>query len=146
MPNPLVSQGTLNRVRCHIVVPNFTGLNITSSYMGKSFAHIALEGDFTDQIGTGTGVVNSPEPYVFASITVGILRTQALASSWRAQWEDNSVIGDVTIHSDTAAWDAITINSAAIRHFDPNAYDGTDPVCALVLRGTYNINNSLWSF
>ncbi|EJH9638897.1 hypothetical protein NGB03_003068, partial [Listeria monocytogenes] len=103
MANPLVSQGTLNRVRCSVIVPAFTALNITAPYMGKSFARIAFEGDFTDQTGTGTGLVNSPAPYVPATITVGILRTQALSMAWRAQWEANSVLGQVKINSDSAA-------------------------------------------
>ncbi|WP_181163843.1 hypothetical protein [Burkholderia gladioli] len=143
--NPLVSQGTLNRIRCSILVPNFTSLNITAPYMGKSFARIALEGDFTDQTGTATGLVNSPAPYVPATITVGILRTQALSSAWRAQWESNSVLGQVKINSDSAAFDAFTLYDTAIRHFDPNAFDGMDPVCMLVLRGSYPINNDLWN-
>ncbi|MGU2415223.1 hypothetical protein [Burkholderia cenocepacia] len=143
--NPLVSQGTLNRVRCSVIVPAFTSLNITAPYMGKSFARIAFEGDFTDQTGTGTGLVNSPAPYVPATITVGILRTQALASAWRAQWESNSVLGQVKINSDSAAFDAFTLYDTAIRHFDPNAFDGMDAVCMLVLRGTYYTNNDLWS-
>ncbi|MBR8168986.1 hypothetical protein KDX27_14800 [Burkholderia cenocepacia] len=145
MANPLVSQGTLNRVRTSVIVPAFTALNITAPYMGKSFARLAFEGDFTDQTPTGTGLVNSPAPYVAATITVGILRTQALASAWRAQWESNSVLGQVKTNSDSKTFDAVTLYDTSIRHFDPNAWDGMDAVCMLVLRGTYYLNNDLWS-
>ncbi|HGL4258436.1 TPA: hypothetical protein ACKE3D_002116 [Burkholderia dolosa] len=146
MANPNIAQGVLNRVRCSVVVAAFPTLNITSPYMGKSFARIEFEGDFVPQIETATGVVNSPEPYVMASITVGLLRPQALASSWLAQAQDTGVLGDVTIHSDTSQFPAITLSSTAIKSLEPGSYDGTDPVVRLTLRGTFNINNSLWSF
>jgi hypothetical protein len=144
--NPMVAQGVLNRVRCSVVVPNFTSLNITAPYMGRSFAKIEFEGNFVEQIGTGTGAVNSPEPYVFATVTVGLLRTQALAANWAAQFQTNSGIGPITIHSDTSAFPPITVSNAVIRHLDPGAYDGTDPVVRLALRGEFYINNDLWSY
>lgn len=57
--NPLIAQGTLNRVRCSIVVPAYPNLNITSSYMGKNLATIEFEGEAVPQIPTATGVVDS---------------------------------------------------------------------------------------
>jgi hypothetical protein len=146
MANPYLVAGPLNRVRCHVVIAAIPTLNITSSFMGKSFAHIEFEGDFVQQIEVGTGVVNSPEPYVMASITVGLLRSQTLASAWLSQSQDTGVLGDVTIHSDTSAFPAITLNDAAIRSISPGSYDGTDPVVRLTIRGTFNVNGNLWSF
>lgn len=146
MANPYLSAGPLNRVRCHVVVADTPTLNITSQFMGKSFARIEFEGDFNQQIEVGTGVVNSPEPYVMATITVGLLRSQALAATWLAQAQDQCVLGDVTIHSDTSVFPALTVNDTGIRSIEPGAYDGTDPVVRLVLRGSVNINNALWSF
>jgi hypothetical protein len=146
MANPYLVAGPLNRVRCSVVVTSTPTLNITSQFMGKSFAHIEFEGDFVQQIETATGVVNSPEPYVMASITVGLLRSQPLAAAWLAQVQNTGVLGDVTIHSDTSAFPAITLNDTSVRSLNPGAYDGTDPVVRLTLRGTFNINSDLWSF
>jgi hypothetical protein len=146
MPNPYLNAGPLNRVRCHVVVASIPTLNVTAQNMGKSFARIEFEGDFTQQIETATGVVNSPEPYVMATINIGLLRPQSLAAAWLAQAQDTSVLGDVTIHSDTSLFPAIQLNDTSIRMLDPGAYDGTDPVTRLMLRGTFNINNALWSF
>ena len=143
--NPLVAQGTLNRVRCSVIVPNYSNLNITSPYMGKSFASIDFEGAFDEQIETATGVVTSPEPYVMATVTVGLLRTQSLALAWLTQAQTISDLGTITIHSDTSAWPAITIGSAVIRSLEPGAYDGMDPVARITLRGVYDINNNLWN-
>lgn len=144
--NPLTPQGVLNRVRTSIVVPSFPGLNITASFMGKSFAKPEFEGNFVEQIETGTGVVNSPEPFVMCTITVGILRTQPLAAAYMAQFLNNSALGTVTAHADTSAFPPITLVNTVIRHLDPGAWDGTDPVSRLTLRGAFYINANLWNF
>lgn len=143
--NPRVTQGTLNRVRCSVVLADHPSLNITSSYMGKSFAKITFEGDMVDQEETATGVVNSPNPYVMATVEVGILRTQSLSSSWLSQLQATGALGDCEIHSDTAAFPEITLHNAVIQHMDPGAYDGRDPVVRLTLRGVFYVNNDLWN-
>jgi hypothetical protein len=129
-----------------VVVSDTPTLNATPQYMGKQFAHIEFEGDFTQQIETATGVVNSPEPYVMATITFGLLRSQTLAANWLAQAQNTTILGDVAIYSDTSAFPPITLNDTSIRTLNPGAYDGTDPVVRITLRGTFNINSSLWSF
>lgn len=145
MSNPFLAAGPLNRVRCHVVVPSIPTLNVTPQFMGKSFARIEFEGDWNQQIETATGVVNSPEPYVMATITVGLLRSQGLSAAWLSQAQNTTILGDVTIYSDTSAFPALTGNDVGIRSIDPGAFDGTDPVVRLVLRGSFNINASLWS-
>lgn len=144
--NPLIQQGTLNKVRASVIVPGNSSLNITAAYMGKNFVTVSLEGDFTKLIGTATGAVTSPEPYVEGTISVGILRTQSLASNWRSQWENNGVIGGVSVFPDTAAFGEIDFHDCVIQHFDPNAWDGEDPVSRLTIKGLYFINNAMWSF
>ena len=143
--NPLIAQGTLNRVRCSIVVPSYPSLSITSPYMGSSFASLDFSGPFSMLIPTATGAVNSPEPYVEGTISVGLLRTQSLALSWLNQAQTLSDLGAVTIHSDTAAFPAATIYTTVIQELNPGAFDGRDPVVRLVLRGIYYANNDLWS-
>ena len=146
MANPYITAGPLNRVRVHIVVSNNPALNVTPENMGKNFASIEFEGDWTTQIETGTGVVNSPEPYVMATISCGLLRSSALAAAWLSQGLGTTIMGDVTIYPDTSVFPPIVLNSTAIRQLQPGRYDGTDPVVALTLRGTVNVNQNLWSF
>lgn len=143
--NPLIPQGTLNRVRCSVVVPTFPALNITAPYMGKSYASIEISGPFAELIPTATGVVQSPEPYQLAMITVGLLRSQALAFQWLTQAQATSSVGQVTIHSDTPAFPSITLANVVINQIEPGAYDGTDPVVRLTLHGVYYLNNDLWN-
>lgn len=143
--NPLVQQGTLNRLRCSVVVPSETTLNITSSYMGSSFASVSFSEPFAELIGTATGAVTSPEPYVFGTISVGVLKTQALAAQWVSQAQTESAIGQVTIYPDSASYPATTLDNCVIQSIEPAAFDGKDPVVRVTLRGVYYLNSDLWS-
>ncbi len=60
--SPLVSQGTISRIRGSLIVPNFPNLNITAPYLGKMGIHLSFEGSATPMIDTMTGRVTSPEP------------------------------------------------------------------------------------
>ena len=147
MANPAIPQGTLNRLKSSVVVPGNSALNITSSYMSKQFVSIAFEGAFDNNIQTGTGTVTSPEPFVMATITVGILRTQPLASAWKVQSETLCDLGNVSVFPDVASgtFPEYDLVNCTIQHIEPAAFDGVDPVVRVVIRGTYYINNSLWA-
>lgn len=143
--NPMVAQGSLNRVRCSIIVPQFPALNITSAYMGKNFASINFEGNFSEQIETGTGAVTSPEPYVMATVSVDLLRTQALANAWLLQAALLSDLGPISVFSDTSAFPEIDLATTVIRQCEPGVFDGMNPVVKLTLRGVYYVNALLWA-
>lgn len=144
--NPLIAQGTLNKVRCSIIIPANPSLNITASYMSKSMATVSLEGDISHLIPTGTGGVYSPEPFVMVSITAHLLRTQALTNSWRQQFEATANIGDIAVHSDTSAFPSYHFRSGVIQHFNQGSYDGEDPTAMLVMMAIYDVNSDMWNF
>lgn len=143
--NPLVQQGTLNRLRCSVVVSSAATLNITASYMGASFASVAFSEPFSDLIGTATGAVTSPEPYVFGTISVGVLKTQALSAQWVTQAQTTSNLGQVTIYPDSASYPPTTLDNCVIQSIEPAAFDGKDPVVRVTIRGVYYLNSDLWS-
>lgn len=143
--NPLVQQGTLNRLRGSVVIPNFPALNVTAGYLGKQAISLALDGDVTQMIDTMTGLVTSPEPYMGATITMHLLRTQALATAWRTQWETLSTLGAVTVHTDTAALGHFDFQNCAVTRAPTMTFDGTDPGFMVEIRGIYYINQSLWN-
>lgn len=84
MANQQVTQGTLNRLRASVVLASFPALNITSPYMGSNFVKIELPGPYAELLPTGTGTVISGQPYTIGTVTVDILRTQALSAAWVA--------------------------------------------------------------
>ncbi len=143
--NPIVQQGTLNRVRASVVVPSYTNLNIDSSHMSRKFVTVTFDEDFVDQPMTATGIVNSPAPYVMATISVGILRTQSLSASWFTQAQTQSVLGRITVHPDTTTFPQITAYNCSILRLEPGAQDGTDPTVDLTIRGIFYPNSDLWN-
>ena len=145
MANPLLSQGTLNVLRTQLIFPSLSGLNILPENMSKKFVTVALDGDLNKLINTATGAVTSPEPYVPVTITVGVLRTQSLGAAWVAQAQSLSTIGDMSAFPDSASFPEMDFSTVILKHFDPGAFDGTDPVIKLTFSGIYYVNNDLWT-
>jgi hypothetical protein len=145
MANPKIQQGVINRVRSSLIVPSNTALNATAPYLSKSMINVEFEGNFVEQIETATGAVRSPEPFVMATITMGLLRSQSLSATWLNQVQNNSFLGDVTAHSDSSVYPAISLSETVVRMIRNGAFDGADPVVAVVLRGIYYVNNDLWN-
>ncbi|MDE1854690.1 MAG: hypothetical protein KGI38_13340, partial [Thaumarchaeota archaeon] len=63
----------------------------------------------------------------------------------RTQWETQGSIGSISVFSDTSAFAEFDLDTCVIQHFDPNAYDGEDPVSRLTLTGIYYINSAMWN-
>ena len=142
--NPLIAQGTLNRLRASVVIPNFPELNVTASYLGKGGISMALQGQNVVNIPTLTGTATSPEPYLMASVTVNLLKTQNLSDLYKTQWELDSRIGDITVTPDAVTLSAFLFRNCSIENVRDMAFSGTDAGMVVVLAGYYPINNQLW--
>lgn len=143
--NPMVAQGSLNKVRAHIVVPAYPTLNISPSYMGDDGFTLDIDEDMVRQIKTMTGLVNSPEPYVEATCTINLLRTQALSLQWMQQAENTAQIGRIVAHSDSAAFTGRTVHNCSILKVQPGRMNGSTATVDAIIRGVYYVNNSMWS-
>ena len=143
--NPLVQQGLLNRVLTHVIVPGFAPLSVTASNMSKSLALLAFNEDAVDQIGTATGLVNSPAPYVLGDLTVNILRSQIVASLYYAQWQANAIIGSVIAYPDSTVLGPFILSNCSILRVDPGAFDGQDPTTKVTIKGIYYLNAAMWA-
>lgn len=143
--NPFIAQGTLNRLRSSVTFGSYPSLNVVAYNMGKSFAKVTFESPFVTQTETGTGIVNSPEPYVMTNVTFSIIRTQSLAASWMSQVQAISVLGSVNVIPDTTTFPTIALANASITGFDPAAFDGIDPTIRVVVRGVFYPNDNLWA-
>jgi hypothetical protein len=143
--NPSVTQGNLNRIATHVVVPNFPQLAASAGYMGKGQAHVSIEGPFVNQIETATGIVNSPKPFVMGQIVISLLRSQSLANAWILQAQSASYIGPVIAYSDSSVFASITLTQCSIIDFDPGPYDGSSPETSVTIKGTFYINSTMWA-
>lgn len=142
--NGQVVQGTLNRLLTQLTLSSFPALNVGRGYFGKSFMRAALDGPLTTQQETGTGFVNSPEPYVPVTFTFGVLRTQSLSAAWASQIQAGTVLGTAIGYPDSAAFPSISLSNASVTAFDLGGWDGTDAVVSVTIRGVWYINSSAW--
>ena len=143
--NPSISQGNLNRIATHVVVPSYPALAVSAGYMGKQQAQVTIEGPSTTQIPTATGFTNSPEPFVMAQVVINLLRSQSLAATWFAQFQSQCYLGNVVTFSDSTVFPSITIPQCSIIDFDPGPYDGQDPTVKVTVKGIFYVNSMLWS-
>jgi hypothetical protein len=142
--NPLVQQGSLNRIRASIVFPSNPNLNVTASFLGRMGIRLSLDGDSTLYIPTMTGAVTSPEPYMMVTATIHMLKTQQLASLYKARMELNSLIGDGTIRPDSIALPPYQMTNCAIQSVREFNFSGEDADFAVAIRAYYLVNSSLF--
>ena len=143
--NPLISLGSLNRLRASVTIPSFTALNVTAPYLGKEGISISIEGEAVTYLPALTGGVPSPEPYQMVRVTMQLLKSQNLAAQYKAQYELLALIGDITVKSDTVTYPTYTFTNCSIASMPNLKYNGEDPNCPIELRGYYLVNNSLWN-
>ena len=143
--NPLIAQGTLNRLRGSVIWNNFPALNVTAPYLHKEGIRLALEGEATVYIDTMTGGVTSPEPYQRVSLTIALLKTQPLAAAYKAQKELSTLLGPGIVRGDSAALPPYQLTNCAIRNIRELVFNGEDAAWAIIIGGYYQINSSLFS-
>ena len=142
--NPLIAQGTLNRLRGSVVIPAFPQLNATAAYLNTAAIGMALQGQTVVMIPTLTGTVTSPEPYMMAAVTVNLLKTQGLSDLYKTQWEADARIGDFTVTPDASTLSPFLFKNGAIENVRDMSFAGNDAGMVVVLSGYYLINNNLW--
>lgn len=145
MANPLVPQGTINRLVASIVVNNFAQLNVTPPFLGKDAIKLSFEGVTTTYIPTQTGAVTSPEPYQQVSVSVHLLKTQNLANLYKLQLENDARIGDLTVRPDVLTMTPWYLFNCSIMNVAELNFDGSDAGYRVTLGGIYYINSSLFN-
>lgn len=144
MANPLIQQGSINRLRGTIQVPDFPLLNVTAPYLSKRGITLALEGNATDQLETMTGFVNSPAPYMKAAVTLYLVKTLFVATAYKEQMEVLSTIGPITVISDSTAFPNYDFDNVSIMSAGEQSLAGDQDSFVVTLAGIYYINSALF--
>jgi len=142
--NPLQPQGQLNRLRANVTIPNFADLAITSPFLGRRGLSIAWQGETTVYLDTMTGAVTSPEPYVKATVTCHLVRSQTLANAWKLQLESATLLGNVTVRPDSTTLSPWNLVNCALQRVADMSLAGDDPEYQITIGGLYYINQSLF--
>lgn len=146
MADPRVPQGNLNRIRASLIWSDFPSLNVIPSFLGGDGISLAFDGEATGRIPTMTGIVNSPEPYQAVTVTLHLLRTQALAAQYESQRQTSTLLGDGTLRPDTqgGGLQPYGLLNMSIANVAELGMAGKDPGYRVTLGGYMIINSSLW--
>lgn len=144
MANPLIAQGSLNKLLANVVYAEFPELNVISSFLTKEGISLSLEGDASLLIGTMTAAVPSPEPYQMCTVTMHILRTQGMGTVYKQQFETNTLMGSVSVIPDTSALEPYELISCVLKSVAPLNMNGTDAGFVVTLQGIYQINADMF--
>ncbi|MGN5574430.1 hypothetical protein [Enterobacter kobei] len=141
----MINPGVLNRVRASVKFNDFPGLNVSASYLAKEGVELSFQGNMTDFLPAMTGAVQSPQPYMIMQARVHLLRSQALSTQYKAQWELNSAIGDAKVYSDSTTFGDFELFNTAITNVQDMTFAGGDPGVVITITGTYYINSEMWN-
>lgn len=144
MPNPLVNQGFLNRVRGSVSVTDDADLNVTASYLGTDAISLRPDTSAADVIPTLTGTVGSQAPYQQVTLTVHMLRTQALAARWQNRFAEDTSLGEIVVTPDATTFNSYTVLNAYLTNFQEIAITGRDPGFVAIISGYIVTNNTMW--
>jgi hypothetical protein len=143
--NPLVAQGTLNKLRgAGLFIAN-PQLNFSASYLGEEGITLAFEGDASAYLPTMTGAVPSPNPYMMANVTARLLKTQALAAVYKTQFEFSTTIGDMSIVSDASTLPDYYLSNCTLLNVTDLSFNGSTANFTVNIRGTYYVNSTLFN-
>jgi hypothetical protein len=143
--NPLVAQGTLNRLRGSVIWNTFPQLNVTASFLGPEAIRLALEGESVPYLPTLTGAVTSPEPYMMINMVINLLKSQSLSDAYKQQMESNSLLGSCTVRPDATTLSPYALNNCSIKSVRELSFAGTDAIYAVTIGGYYLVNQSLFN-
>lgn len=145
MSNPLIAQGTLNKIRAAGMVISLPALNFSASYLAPEGITLSFEGDASAYLPTMTGAVPSPNPFMMANVQAHLLKTQALANAWKTQMELNTTIGDVNLITDATTLSNYYLQNCTLLNVSELSFAGTTPDFVITIRGIYYVNSSLFS-
>lgn len=144
--NPLVAQGSLNRVKASVTWIDFPELNVTAAFLGRDGVSLGLEGNSTAFLPTLTGAVTSPEAYMMVGLTIHLLKPQSLCALYVTQVQASALLGNGTVRPDvTLGLQPFDIVNCAIESFREMRFNGTDDGLIVMVRGYWIVNNDLWN-
>jgi hypothetical protein len=146
MPNPLIEQGSLNRIKASVVWNENADLNVTAPYLGAAGIRLGLDGGTTVFLPTMTGAVTSPEPYQMITLSMNLLKTQQLADLYKQRMEVDARIGNGVVYPDVqkGGINSYQIINCAIESVRELNLAGTDASYEVSVRGYYLVNSTLF--
>jgi hypothetical protein len=146
-----VPQGVLNRVAALVTFQSGTLFQITPYLLGREGIRLTLEGNATDYFPTMTGAVPSPAPFQIATLTIALLKSQPQSNQVKAQFEDNTLLGMITVQPDVSAiansfvngagvLGSYTLQNCVLESVNAMSFAGEEPTWVVTIKGYYEVN------
>jgi hypothetical protein len=146
-----VPQGVLNRVAALVTFDSGPLFPITPYLLGREGIRLTLEGNATDYFPTMTGAVPSPAPFQIATLTIALLKSQPQSDQVKAQFENNTLLGQITITPDVSAvanafvnggnvLGKYTILNCVLESVNAMSFAGEEPTWVVTIKGYYEVN------
>jgi hypothetical protein len=146
-----VPQGVLNRVAALVSFPSGTLFPVTPYLLGREGIRLTLEGNATDYFPTMTGAVPSPAPFQIATLTIALLKSQPQSDQVKQQFENNTLIGMITIQPDVSAvanafvnggavLGSYTLQNCVLESVNAMSFAGEEPTWVVTIKGYYEVN------
>lgn len=142
--NPKIQQGVLNRIRASIKFNDVPELNVSASYLAKEGIEIGFQGEIVTPLPTMTGIVQSPQPYIMAQAKIHLVRSQALGTQYKTRWEEDGVLGDCRLYSDSKTFGDFDLFNTSITSCGDMTFAGGEPGVLITLTGIYYVNSDMW--
>ena len=143
--NPGISQGKLLRVLGSVSVTDYSDLNVTASYLTDAGISVSFDSEAVTFIPTMTGAVPSLEPLQMVTITINLVKTISLADDYKTQMQDDCLLGEVVVRTDSETLSSYTFTNCAIMNVGELSFNGRDAGYSVTIRGYYPVNNDIWS-
>lgn len=144
MPMQIVPQGNLNRLRASVVPTSFPELQVISSYLGPEGIRLAFDSNAADLLPTMTGMVTSPAPYQAATLTIAIVKSTPLSDRYKLQFEDNTMLGEVTVRPDATQLSPFVLENMTLETVREMGFAGNDAVVVVTMRGYRLVNQGFF--
>ena len=154
--NENVAQGVLNRVAANVTFQtNGTLFAISPYYLGREGIRLTLEGNASDYFPTMTGAVPSPAPFQIATLTIALLKSQPQSNIVKAQFEKNTLIGDINVYPDVSSQPIIgsgatvlglyTLHNCVLESVNAMSFAGEEPTWVMTIKGYYEVNSDMFN-
>lgn len=141
--------GQLNRLAASVTVQSNALLTVTPPFLADGALRLAPEGNFTDFIEVLTGLVPSPVPFIALTVHVPLLKTLPLCALYQAQFQTNTLIGNVTVRPDVSRGSGglqpFDVQNVGLLGFSELDLGGKQASFVVSMKGTWYANSSMWS-
>jgi hypothetical protein len=144
-------QGSLNRLRGHVVFNEMAQLTVKPSDLGPEGIRLALDNNATDLLPTMTGMVPSPRPYQECTLTVSIVKSMSKGWIYKNQLAYATIVGTIVVWPDVETGDDLygnpatdigtfTIEGAALETFREMSFAGNEATFTVTFKGYIQVN------